>query len=78
MDNTTWIQISSVSTIVIKIKYGRFVDFRYRSYAYISHKLFLNADVRVEDFKLHKHLMEDLVGVFGKNDRMLFVLCSCI
>lgn len=74
MDNITWIQIFSVSTIIIKIKYGRFVDFRYLSYAYISHKLFLNADVRVEDFKLHKHLMEDLVGLFGKNDRMLFVL----
>lgn len=25
------------------------------------------ADVRVEDFKLHKQLMEDLVGVFRKN-----------
>lgn len=74
MDNTTWIQICSVSTIIIKIKHGRFVDFWYLSYAYISHKLFLNADVRVEDFKLHKHLMEDLVDLFGKNDRMLFVL----
>lgn len=63
---------------IIKIKYGKFFDFRYRSYAYISRKLFLNADVRVEDFKLYKHLTEDLDGVFGKNDRMLFVLCSCI
>lgn len=66
---------NTVITTIIKIEYGRFVDFRYRSYAYISRKLFLNADVRVEDFKLHKHLMEDLVGVFGKNYRMLFVLC---
>lgn len=30
MDNTTSIHFFSVSTIIVKIKYGRFVDFMYR------------------------------------------------